>query len=96
MLGTKTNGKHCRVGVDLLDNYAMRNMNYPIAKQLAIANFCSYKSSQLSGYYGCCSAMRALITYAFFFEYLLNNNLEDATGIDAAQIFRTELFGDEN
>ena len=39
--------------------------------------------------------MRALITYAFFFKYMLDNKLEDAKGISADQIFRTELFGDE-
>ena len=96
LLGTKTNGKHCRAGVDLLDNFAMRSMNYPMTKSQVIGNFASYKSNQLSGYYGCFSAMRALITYAFFFEYLLNNNLEDATGIDAAQIFRTDFLGNED
>lgn len=31
----------------------------------------------------------------FLFQYMLDNKLEDAKGISADQIFRTELFGDE-
>ncbi len=96
VLGNKTTGKHCRVKLDFLDNYAMRNVNFPMNNNKQIANMSSYDNNQLSGYYGKPSAMRALITYALFFEYLLDNNLEDATGIDATQIFRSDLLGNED
>ena len=39
--------------------------------------------------------MRGLLTYAFFFKYMLDNNLDKADAIPADTIFRTELFGDE-
>jgi hypothetical protein len=38
--------------------------------------------------------MRALYTYAVFFKYMLDNNLEDATAIPADQTFATFLFGE--
>ncbi len=97
LLGTKSSGKPCRVKINWLDNFAMRNVNFPMTRGKLISNTSSYVGrSDITGYYGGACPMRALITYAFFFEYLLNNNLEDATGIDAAQIFRSELFGDES
>jgi hypothetical protein len=37
--------------------------------------------------------MRALITYAFFFKYMLDNNLDKADGISADVIIRSELTG---
>ena len=39
--------------------------------------------------------MRALITYAFFFEYMLDNNLEKADGLAGTQSIRSELLGVE-
>ena len=94
-MGTDASGEHSKVKLDWLDNYAFRNVNYPIALGGgAIANLAGYVG-RLDGYYGCACAMRGLITYAFFFKYMLDNNLEDAKSISAEQIFRTELFGDE-
>ena len=81
------------VRLDVLDNFAFRHTNYPIKNSGAIANMCGYAGGQLSGYYGCFSAMRAMITYAFFFQYMLENNLEDATSVSASQTFTSELFG---
>lgn len=101
---TTSNGGELRMGnktkadgvllvkTDILDNFAFRSTNYPI-KNGAISNMCGYNGNQLSGYYGCFCSMRALVTYAFFFKYMLDNNLEDATGIPDSQTFRTDLFG---
>ena len=85
----------CQVRLDFLDNFAMRNANYPMGRSLTISNMSSYQSDQLEGYRGCASSMRGLITYAFFFKYLLDNNLDDASQIKEDKIFRSELFGDE-
>lgn len=95
VMGSDENGKHCQVKIDWLDNFAMRNINFPFSNNNAIANLSGYVN-RLDGYYGCACSMRALITYAFFFKYMLDNQLEDAKGISADKIFRTELFGDES
>jgi len=89
-------GVACQVKLDILDNFAMRHVNYPITHSSMISNLCGYSSGQLSGYYGTFSAQRALITYAFFFKYMIDNELSDATAISASQIFRSEEFGDES
>ena len=96
VMGSDENGKHCQVKIDWLDNFAMRNVNFALvlSEENAISNLSGYVG-RLDGYYGCACSMRALITYAFFFQYMLDNKLEDAKGISADQIFRTELFGDE-
>ena len=39
--------------------------------------------------------MRALITYAHFFKYMLDNNLEKASDLGANVEIRSELFGVE-
>lgn len=100
--GVTSNGGGLRMGafgegvelckVDLLDNFAQRNVNYPISSG-AISNMSTYQN-RLDGYYGCMSSMRALYTYAVFFKYMLDNNLEDATAIPADQTFATFLFGE--
>ena len=94
VMGSDENGTHCKVKIDWLDNFAMRNVNFAFGNENAISNLSGYVG-RLEGYYGCACSMRALITYAFFFKYMLDNKLEDAKGISADQIFRTELFGDE-
>lgn len=88
-------GAACSVKLDILDNFAQRHVNYGITRNGVISNMCGYAASQLAGYYGCFCAQRALVTYAFFFKYMLDNNLEDATGISADTVFRSEEFGDE-
>lgn len=75
----------------VLDNWAMRALNYNSGKP--ISNLCGYNKSQLSGYAGCFCAQRALITYAFFFKYMLDNNLDKADGIGTDVIIRSELTG---
>lgn len=80
--------------VDLLDNWAMRAMNYNSGK--SITNMCTYpRSPQITTYSGSFSSMRALITYAFFFKYMLDNNLDKADGIGTDVIIRSELTGKE-
>ncbi|MBR4519100.1 MAG: SusE domain-containing protein, partial [Victivallales bacterium] len=93
VMGTKDNNEHCKIMLDALDNWAMRSLNYQHGQ--AITNLCGYSGGQLSGYYGCFCSKRALLTYAFFFKYMLENQLDKADAIPAETIFRTELFGDE-
>ena len=95
VMGTKDDNRPSKAKVDVLDNWAMRSLNWPITKG-AISNLCGYKDNQLEGYYGGFSAMRGLITYAFFFKYMLDNKLEKADEITADVVIRSELFGDEN
>jgi hypothetical protein len=81
------------VKVDILDNWAMRSLNYQHGKD--ITNLCGYAGGQLAGYYGCFCSQRALLTYAFFFKYMLDNNLEKGTEVSDDTIIRSELLGDE-
>ena len=84
---------HCQTDPTLLDNWAMRALNYSGGNP--ISNMCTYPRDPFTNYAGSFSSMRALITYAFFFKYMLDNNLEKADGLDANVVIRTELFGDE-
>ena len=90
-MGTPPNGVE-KAKVDWADNFAQRNVNYPISSG-AISNLSGY-TNRLEGYYGCCSSMRALYTYAQIFKYMLDNNLEDATQIPADATFDSYLFGE--
>ena len=93
VMGDDENGEHCKVKVDILDNWAMRSLNFQHGKD--ITNLCGYSNGQLAGYYGCFSSQRALLTYAFFFKYMLDNNLDKGTEVADSQIIRSELLGDE-
>ena len=84
---------HCQTDPTLLDNWAMRSLNYSGGNP--ITNMCTYPRDPFNNYAGSFSSMRALITYAFFFKYMLDNNLDKADGLDANVAIRTELFGDE-
>ena len=88
-------GQACKVKFDILDNFAQRHVNWPMTHDKVHSNMCGY-INRLDGYYGCFSAQRGLITYGFFFEYLLKNGLNGVEGIAADTIFRSEEFGDEN
>ena len=94
VMGTKTDNEPCKIKLDALDNWAMRSLNFQHGK--GITNLCGYAGGQLAGYYGCFCSKRALLTYTFFFKYMLDKKLDTADAIDASTIFRTELFGDEN
>ena len=85
----------CQADVVILDNWAMRAMNFQHGH--GISNMCTYPRADhgITNYKGSFSAMRALITYAFFFKYMLDNNLDKADGIGADVVIRSELFGDE-
>ena len=87
------------VKVDLLDDYSQRHTNYPLRSgagedALKISNFCAYTGNYLAGYEGCCCAKRIMLAYAYFFKYMLDNNLQDATAISADQTFEAPLFGE--
>lgn len=83
------------VKTDLLDDYSHRHTNYPNgAGEGAISNFCSYTGGYLAGYDGTCCAKRIMMAYAYFFKYMLDNNLQDATGISPDQTFKAPLFHD--
>ena len=83
----------CQVQMDILDDFAMRELNYRHGQ--SISNMSYYPRDWIMNYNGSFSAMRGLITYAFFFKYMLDNNLDKADAIPAETIFRSELFGDE-
>lgn len=88
------------VKIDLLDDYSQRHTNYPLrsdagADALKISNFCQYTGNYLAGYQGCCCAKRIMLAYAYFFKYMLDNNLSDATGISADQTFAAPLLGED-
>ena len=85
---------HSQVDVTILDNQVMRALNYSHGKD--ISNMCTYPRDPITNYAGSFSAKRALLTYAFFFKYMLDNNLDKADGIGADVAIRSELFGDEN
>lgn len=95
VMGTKEVNEHCKVKVDILDNWAMRNMNYPMSNGKKISNISGYSGGQLDGYYGSFCPQRALITYAFFFKYMLDNNIDLGANVGNDVIIRSELFGDE-
>ena len=89
---------HCQVDPLLLDNWAMRALNWPLDPNKGdgqISNLCGYPRDPFNNYYGAFSSMRALITYGFFFKYMLDNNLDKADGLGADVVIRSELFGDE-
>ena len=80
---------------NFLYNYASRNVNYPVTHTSLIANIAGYNASQLSGYKGSCCPKRALLTFAYYFKYMLDNNLDSISGISSDQLFRTVLFWDD-
>ena len=96
MLGPQNFRIYNVVKTDILDNWAQRALNWPLNPDKGngkISNLCGYTNGQVSGYYGCFSSMRALITYAFFFQYMIKNKLDKGTDVAADQTIRSELFG---
>lgn len=81
------------VKVAALDNWAMRSLNYQSGHPTT--NICSYSGSQLSGFGGSFCPMRALVTYAFFFKYMLDNGYDKGTEVGSDVLIRSELFGKE-
>ena len=86
-----SDGTYHAAKVPVLDNWAMRSLNYSSGNP--ITNLCGYSGGQLSGYAGCFCSQRALITYAFFFKYMLDNDLDKADSIASDVIIRSELTG---
>ena len=91
---TTTDGEAELVKINLLDDYSQRHTNYPLANGGALSNFCAYTGNYLAGYTGCCCVKRIMLAYAYFFKYMLENNLQDATAISADQTFEAPLFGE--
>jgi hypothetical protein len=81
--------------VAILDNWAMRSLNYSGGKP--ITNMCGYPRdpAPMSNYTGSFCSMRALITYAFFFKYMLDKGYDKGTEVGDNDVLRTELFGNE-
>ena len=80
--------------VRILDNWALRSLNYKHGR--AITNLCNYDNNAICpNFYGTFSSGRALMTYAFFFKYMLDNELDSAGTLDSSTIIRSELFGKE-
>lgn len=88
-----TDGTYHVAKVDVLDNWAMRALNYQSGQ--SISNMCTYPRSPITNYTGSFSAMRALITYAFFFKYMLDNGLDKGTEVGNDVLIRSELLGKE-
>ena len=87
---------HCVVDPVILDNWAQRSINFNHGKN--ITNFCTYPRADhnITNYQGCFSSGRALLTYAYFFKYMLDNNLEKADAIPEGTPIHSELFGIED
>ncbi len=85
-----TDGVSHIVTLDVLDNWAMRALNFQSGQ--SISNMCTYPRSPITAYTGSFCSMRALITYAFFFKYLLDNGLDKASGLADDTVIRCELF----
>ncbi len=93
----KVDGKEVYGQVDpvILDNWAQRSVNWAFTHDKVITNLCGYPRDPITNYGGCFSAGRALITYAYFFKYMLDNKLDKADGLGADVVIRSELFGVE-
>lgn len=81
----------------VLDNNANRSVNWPLNPSKGngqISNNCGYNSDQVPGFKGCFSAVRAMLTYAEFFKYMLDNNLDTAGELSADTEVPTRLFGE--
>ena len=79
------------VKVDVLDDYSHRHTNYPLRYGF-LSNFCSYVGGQLAGYGGTCCVKRIMMAYAYFFKYMLDNDIQTATDIPDSEMFPAPLF----
>ncbi len=84
-----------KVEIRILDNWAQRSVNWAMTHDKVITNLCGYPRDPITNYGGCFSSGRALLTYAFFFKYMLDNNLDKGTEVAADVIIRSELLGNE-
>lgn len=82
--------------IDILINYGRRHFTYVYNNSITIANMCGYAGGQLDGYFGTFCAKRYYMALVSFYEYMLNNNLMDASTIPATQEFDCTLFGSAN
>ena len=77
-------------GTDVLDNWAMRALNFQ--KGRSISNMCTYPRAPITAYTGSFCSMRALITFAFFFKYMLDNGFDKGTEVSDSALLPCELF----
>ena len=91
----QVNGQEVYGQVDpvILDNWAQRALNWPFTHDKVHSNLCGYPRDPITNYGGCFSSGRALLTYAFFFKYMLDNGLQKADNLGADVVIRSELFG---
>lgn len=82
-----------KVKVAALDNWAMRSLNFQSGRPTT--NICGYNGGQLAGFGGSFCPMRALVTYAFFFKYMLDQGYDKGTDVGGDVLIRSELFGKE-
>ena len=80
------------VKTDVLDNWAQRALNYPFTHSNKISNMCTYPGGGITTYTGSFCSMRALLTYASFFKYMLDNGYDKGTQVLSDAIIRTDLF----
>ena len=94
-LSKQVNGQEVYGQVDpvILDNWAQRALNWPFTHDKVHSNLCGYPRDPITNYGGCFSSGRALLTYAFFFKYMLDNGLQKADALGADVVIRSELFG---
>ena len=83
----------CDLG--LMINYARRHFTYVYNNNITIANMCGYNGGQYEGYYGTFCAKRFYMALVNFYEYMMENNLMDASSIPATQEFNCALYGNE-
>ena len=87
-----TSGVSHIVKTDVLDNWAQRALNYPFTHSNKISNMCTYPGGGITTYTGSFCSMRALLTYASFFKYMLDNGYDKGTQVLSDAIIRTDLF----
>ena len=85
-----TGGVSHIVTTDVLDNWAMRALNFQHGQ--SISNMCTYPGGGITTYTGSFCSMRALLTYASFFKYMLDNGYDKGTQVLSDAIIHTDLF----
>lgn len=85
----------------LMKNFAKRHYSWTF-KNDAVSNMCGYTAASRQAevgnqFYGTCCAKRFYLMLVSFYEYMLNNNLMDASTIKDDLMFNdTALFGNPN
>ena len=85
---------------DIMISYGMRHLIWPFDHDMVVSNMCGYNNatqrSQVNNeFFGNVCVKRYYMMLLGFFEYMLDNNLMDASSIPADQTFNCALFGNE-